>query len=188
MTAGEATDRAELLHLVAAYCHGIDRRDYPLVASLYHDDAVDDHTPYFTGSAADYVAWLPQMLAQWRMTSHRIVTSLLLIDGDQAEGEHAATAYHETLDGTRAFVANGRYVDRCSRRDGIWRFAHRSFILDWVEDRPIVAGDDFGSAGVAVGAAGANDPVYGRLPRFGADRARRDRIIPPPRPGDGNAG
>jgi hypothetical protein len=169
----EAADRAALAHLGAAYCHGIDRRDYALLRTLYHDGAVDDHAPYFTGPAADYVDWLPGMMANWRMTAHRIVTALYLIDGDAAEGELALTAYHETLDGTRVFIAHGRYIDRYARRDGIWRFAHRSFVLDWAEDRPIAVGDDFGSKGVGLGVAGADDPVYVRLPMLGADRAAR---------------
>jgi SnoaL-like domain len=41
----EAADREALRHLVTAYGHGIDRRDYGLLRTLYHDDAVDDHTP-----------------------------------------------------------------------------------------------------------------------------------------------
>ena len=40
----EVRDRMALQHLVTAYGHGIDRRDYGLLASLYHDDAVDDHS------------------------------------------------------------------------------------------------------------------------------------------------
>jgi hypothetical protein len=173
VTPQEAADRAAIAHLGAAYGHAVDRRDYALLRALYHDDATDDHTPFYCGSAAGYVEWLPGMLAAWRMTSHRIISTLLLVDGDRAEGELAATAYHETLDGTRAFVAHGRYADLYARRDGIWRFAHRSFILDWTETRAIEPGDDHGTAGVGTGSAGADDPVYARLPLFGAQRAAR---------------
>ena len=52
----ELTDRAALRHIVDAYGHGIDRRDYALLATLYHDDALDDHSPYFCGPARDYIA------------------------------------------------------------------------------------------------------------------------------------
>jgi len=162
----EAADREALRHLVAAYGHGIDRRDWDLVLSLYHDDGTDDHTPYYTGSAAGYVAWLPGMMAQWRATSHVMLGALYAFDGDRAEGEVVARAWHLTLDGTRQFIAWGRYADRYERRQGIWRFAHRSFILDHAEDLPAAAGDDFGSAGVDTGCAGADDPVYRRLSLF----------------------
>ena len=59
MTVDEVLDRMALQHLVMTYGHGIDRRDYALLKSLYHDDAVDDHSPYFVGPASDYVDWLP---------------------------------------------------------------------------------------------------------------------------------
>lgn len=163
----EAASREALRHLVAAYGHGIDRRDYGLVLSLYHEDATDDHTPYYSGSAKGYVEWLPSMMANWRATSHVMLSALYVIDGDRAEGEVVARAWHLTHDGTRQFVAWGRYADRYLCRDGIWRFAHRSFILDHAEDLPANAGDTFGSDGVATGRAGPDDPVYARLALFG---------------------
>jgi hypothetical protein len=169
----QACDRQALQHLAVAYSHAIDRRDYELLRSLYHDDAIDDHRPFYTGSADGYVAWLPSMMASWAATSHRIVSMLFLIDGEDAEGELAATAWHRTLDGTRDFVAHGRYVDRYSKRAGVWRFAHRAFILDWSEEHTVAAADDFGTDGVATGRSGGDDPVYSLLPMFGADRSRR---------------
>lgn len=169
----EAADRAALAHLVAAYGHGIDRRDYALLRTLYHPDAVDDHRPYYNGSASGYIDWLPSMLANWQATAHTALSALYLIDGDRAEGEIPARAWHLTLDGTRQFIAWGRYADRYERRDGVWRFAHRAFILDHVEDLPANSGSDFGSAGVDTAQPGAHDPVYVRLPLFAADRAGR---------------
>ena len=166
----EAATREALRHLVAAYGHGIDRRDYDLVLSLYHADAIDDHRPYFTGLAADYVAWLPSMLANWAATSHVALSQLTTINGNHAEGEVVARAWHLTADRTRQFVAWGRYADRYECRNGVWRFAHRAFILDHAEDLPANAGSDFGSAGVAVGSAGPDDPVYGLLRSFRASK------------------
>ncbi len=49
----EAADRAALRHLADAYCHAVDRRDYALLLSLYHEDAIDNHAPYFTGTAKE---------------------------------------------------------------------------------------------------------------------------------------
>ena len=162
----EAADRAALAHLVAAYGHGIDRRDYALLRSLYHPDAEDDHTPYYCGSAQGYIAWLPGMMAQWSTTSHAALSCLFVVDGDVAQGVIGARAWHLTLDRQRQFIAWGRYADHYERREGVWRFARRSFILDWAEERAAASGDDFGSKGVAVGRAGADDPVYGRLSMF----------------------
>ncbi|MFN3424532.1 MAG: nuclear transport factor 2 family protein [Novosphingobium meiothermophilum] len=167
---GEAATRAALRHLVDAYGHGVDRRDWALLRTLYHDDAVDDHTPYYCGPASGYVDWLPQMMAHWRATMHTAFSQLLVLDGDRAEGEVMARAWHLTLDGTRQFIAWGRYADHYERRGGVWRFARRSFILDHAEDLPASTGDDFGSNGVGRGDAGAGDPVYARLGLFAPGR------------------
>lgn len=170
--AQEVLDRAALQHLVTAYCHGIDRRDYALLRTLYHDDAIDDHTPYYCGPAEGYIDWLPTIMDTWKATSHSVGNMLFLIDGDRAEGEIGARAWHLTLDGTREFIAWGRYADRYERRDGVWRFLHRSFILDHAEDRAVAAGSDYGADGVGTGKAGPEDPVYERLPLLGKERAQ----------------
>jgi hypothetical protein len=169
----EAADRAALEHLAAAYCHAIDRRDYKLLRALYHDDAIDNHAPFYTGPVDGFVAWLPAMMAAWDATSHVIAGRLYLIDGDYAEGELAAKAYHRTLDGGREFIAHGRYVDRYERRLGIWKFSYRALVLDWTEDRAIEARADFGTTGAALGRAGPDDPCYEHLPRLREDRATR---------------
>lgn len=162
----EVVARESLRHLVAAYGHAIDRRDWALLRTLYHDDATDDHTPYYCGPVDGYIAWLPGMMANWRATMHTAMSTLFVIDGDHAQGEIAARAWHLTLDGSRQFVAWGRYADHYDRREGIWRFARRSFILDHAEDSPANSGDDFGSTGVATGCAGDDDPVHARLSWF----------------------
>ena len=166
VSAQEAADREALRHVVTAYGHAIDRRDYALLRTLYHEDAVDDHTPYYCGPADGYVDWLPGMMAGWKATMHTALSTLFAIAGDHAQGEIAARAWHLTADGARQFVAWGRYADHYARRDGVWRFARRSFILDFTEDLPAAPGGDFGSDGVGVGRAGADDPVHARLSLF----------------------
>jgi len=165
--AQELADREALRHLVAVYGHAVDRRDYDLLRTLYHDDGVDDHTPYYCGSASGFVDWLPGMMAAWQATIHTAQAMVFAIDGDHAQGAITARAWHLTADGTRQFIAWGRYADHYERRAGVWRFARRSFILDFIEDLPAPAGSDFGSAGVGTGRAGADDPVHARLSSFG---------------------
>jgi len=173
MTNEEMLDRVALQHLVSAYGHGIDRQDYALLRSLYHEDAIDDHSPYFCGPASDFIDWLPTMLATWSATSHAMVDTLFLLDGDRAEGIVTARAWHRTADGKRTFIAWGRYADRYEKREGIWRFVHRFFILDATEEHETAAEHGFGTEGVETGRAGADDPVYRRLPMFAADRPVR---------------
>lgn len=173
MSLDEGLDRIALQHLVSAYGHGIDRRDYGLLRTLYHDDATDDHSPYFCGPASDFIDWLPGMLGNWGATAHVMLSSLFLVDGDRAEGVVSARAWHLTVDGEREFIAWGRYADRYEKRDGVWRFAHRFFILDSTEERPANRLDSFATEGVETGKAGDADASCQRLPMFASDCARR---------------
>lgn len=124
-------DRIALLDLVMRYCRGCDRRDFALVRSLYHDDAIDDHGTMFSGGPDEFVAWLPQATEPWELTSHTITNSLFAIDGDYAEGEHHVRAWHRTLPpDRRELIVRGRYLDRYARRDGVWKFIHRTLVFD----------------------------------------------------------
>src|SRR3954469_886806 len=127
----EALAHLELQRLAWLYCHAVDRGDMTLLRSLYHDDAVDDHGEMFSGSADDYVSWLPRMLAGLDATRHTIDSMLFVVDDDRAQGELVNTAYHRT--GDREVVIGGRYLDTYARRGGTWRILHRSLVMDTFE-------------------------------------------------------
>lgn len=169
----ELTDRFALQHLLAAYCHGIDRRDYALLRSLYHDNATDDHRPYFEGTAQAYIDWLPSMLDTWQNTVHSIFNALFIIDGEYAEGESQSRAWHRTLDGKMDFIAWGRYLDRFEKREGVWRFMHRSLVLDYSEELAVKSNEADALQGIAMARPGADDPVYQQLGLFEKDRSTR---------------
>ena len=170
MSLQEAADIVALQQLAWTYCHGIDRRDFALVRSLYHDDAIDDHGPMYNGGPDGFVAILPTLMKGWSITAHIIHNTVYVIDGDKAEGELVVTAYHQTLDRKREVIGHGRYIDQYRKRDGVWRFIHRSLVLDWMDDREIPSRPKGIDDGVAVGVASAADPVYERLPMFAASR------------------
>lgn len=131
-------DRVALHDLVMRYCRGCDRRDFALVRSLYHDDAIDDHGSMFTGGPDAFVAWLPEATAPWDLTRHSISNSLFVIDGDRAEGEHYVEAWHRTHGpDARLVVVLGRYLDRYERRDGVWKFSYRSLVFDHGSIQPV---------------------------------------------------
>lgn len=126
-------DRAEIADVVARYCRGVDRRDFALVRSCYHDGAVDHHTG-FTGPVEEYIEWIRRGLAQFAMTQHLVGQQLIELYGDVARCETYGMASHwsgpdagEPADVTTGF----RYVDRMERRDGRWAIAERYAIRDW---------------------------------------------------------
>ncbi len=136
-TVQQLIDKQQLLELSLEYCRAIDRRDFVRLRSLYHDDAIDDHGGMFRGSADEYVAWVPQMLAMFEATVHSLTNTLYVIEGDHAQGELYTTAYHRTpAPEGREIVIGGRYLDRYERRRGTWKYAHRSLAMDWCRVNP----------------------------------------------------
>lgn len=162
MTVEELLDRAALNDLVLRYCRGVDRGDWALVRSCYWDDATDYHGTLFEGSPDAYVAWLPGAMEWLESSVHRITNSLFAIDGDRAEGEHYAIAYHRTKPPERReIVIGGRYLDRYAKRGGVWKFSERRLTFDHGEIRPVdeAAWPEL-SAQSPLGTRDRNDPSW----------------------------
>ncbi len=155
-------DKAALHELVLKYCRGCDRRDFALVRALYHDDAIDDHGNMFSGTADEFVAWLPGMMRGFEATVHSISNALFVVDGDKAEGEIYTHAYHRTHPpDAQEIIIGGRYLDRYERRNGEWKFIHRSLACDWCDVRGVntKAYEQF-AAGAPSGRTDKDDPSY----------------------------
>ena len=159
----ELFDREAIRELLFLYCRAVDRRDFALLATLCHDEAIDDHTPYFCGPARDFLAALPGIMAANRITSHQITNTLIALDGDRAEGEIHTLAYHlmDTDAGPVDILVGGRYLDRYVRHGGRWLFMYRKIVLDWSAREPSRFDLDAArAAGAVLGASGADDPSY----------------------------
>ncbi|MCR2799353.1 nuclear transport factor 2 family protein [Microbacterium sp. zg-Y818] len=137
-------DRARITDVIARYCRGVDRRDFALVRSCYHDDAIDHHTG-FTGPVDEYIEWIRVGLRRFPMTQHLIGQQLIELHGDVARCETYGMASHWSDGGDAApadLVTGFRYVDRMERRAGRWAIAERYAIRDWTRvdgvlvDRP----------------------------------------------------
>lgn len=168
----ELADLDCLERLVSTYSRAIDRRDFALLRSLYHDDAVEAHGEMFSGSPDGYVDFVRAALANYSATAHYVVNTLFELDGDRAEGETYKINYHRTPGpDAREVITGSRSLDRFARRDGEWRFSGRSVVLDWARTQPADAAayDDF-AAGSPHGAAGVADLSYAVLPLFGRRR------------------
>jgi len=159
-------DKHELRELGLMYCRGIDRQDFALVRTLYHDDAIDDHGDMFKGNPDEYVAWLPSIMAMWDATVHSISNAVYEVDGDKANGELYVVAYHRThAPDAKEIIVGGRYLDRYEKRDGRWKFSHRSLAMDWCNVQNVNE-DDYTTfaAGAVRGRHDAGDASYAELP------------------------
>ena len=82
-----------------------------------------------------------------------------MLYGDVGFGEVYFIAFHrlEVDSEDRDLFVAGRYVDRYERRDGVWKIAFRSELVDWSRNDP--ASDSFlkASPESLLGARGAAD-------------------------------
>ncbi|KJS05066.1 MAG: hypothetical protein VR73_13190 [Gammaproteobacteria bacterium BRH_c0] len=162
-------DKQALHELVMTYCRAIDRRDYALLLSVYHDDAVEDRGAIFSGSASEFVTWVQKDAGNYVATVHRMSNTLFVVRGDKAEGEIYAEAYHRTSGDTPMEVtAGGRYLDRYEKRNGRWGIVYRTATMDRCEMHPVdqEAYRAF-VAGSISGAPGADDLSYKALSWLG---------------------
>jgi 3-phenylpropionate/cinnamic acid dioxygenase small subunit len=136
--------KQEITELLYRYCRGIDRLDWDLVRTCYHDDAFDDHG-LVRGGVDEFVAFFTEMLTPMIATTHMLGNILITLDGDIAGCESQILAWHripaDDENPVRDLTAQGRYVDRIERRDGEWRIAHRTVVFDWTRIEP--AGEEF---------------------------------------------
>ena len=166
-------DKQALHELVLRYCRACDRRDFVQLRTLYHDDAVDDHGEMFRGSADEYLAWLPGVMAGFEATVHSVSNALFIVNGDAAQGEIYTVAYHRTHPPQpQDVVIGGRYLDHYERRGGQWKFKHRALALDWCRVMPVDAAayQQF-AAGAPPGRTDHEDPSYA-LSYFSRGRGR----------------
>jgi hypothetical protein len=159
----ELLARQAITDLVLLYSRAIDRRDFDLLATLYAPDSLDDHGALFSGTGAEYVAWVPSILERMVVTSHQVLNHLVVVDDDYAEGEVYIQAYHLTHNsaGDRVkIIGGGRYLDKYCCNAGQWQFQQRKIVADYelrldaLEDEALMAGTNAGGHGEYDPAAG----------------------------------
>jgi hypothetical protein len=128
--------KQEIRELHYKYCRAVDRADSELMRTIFHDDAVIHHQPWFDGPARDYVEMAirnsrGQMAGSW---SHMATNELTTVEGERASSEW----YLFQIDrisgkaGDRDLILCGRFLERLTRRDGVWRVSERALVRDVV--------------------------------------------------------
>lgn len=133
-------DREEIKEVIYRWCRGVDRLDWDLVRSCYHDGAVEDHG-VFNGSAEEFIAFGREFIVRWPHTMHAVMNVLVDFEADDAAvAESYGVGFHRGPDdsGAEADVVVGfRYVDRFERRGGAWKIAHRRMVFEWTRQDPV---------------------------------------------------
>ncbi|MCR8898606.1 nuclear transport factor 2 family protein [Gordonia sp. GONU] len=153
-------DRQQIIEVLHRYARAIDRCDAELLKTVYHQDATDAHGT-FDGNAHEFADFMvPRIKAQTTYSVHHVTNELVTIDGDRAYSESLLFGYHRipggwdsvskffdeeyaekaraegTLNGEHEYVTGGRYLDKLTKRDGIWRIWRRQITVEWNQCRP----------------------------------------------------
>jgi len=156
--------KQQIADLTMAYCRGVDRADEALLKTVFHDDSTIV-SGAFNGSGQSFATEICKIVrAVFDQTFHSIANQWIEVTGDGAIGETyvIAVATMTEDDGSKAeILTGGRYVDRFARRDGAWRIAERTFVMDWNVKQPSSRAIGEGMyAQLPSGSFGPDDPVY----------------------------
>jgi ketosteroid isomerase-like protein len=158
-------DESEIRALLARYARAIDRMDWELLRSVYHDDAVDVHAGR-EWPAGEFAQWLQGRLGNYVSTKHFLGNQLIEVDGDTAWAETYCLALHRNaaVGDEPAFdrLVSVRYCDRLERRGGEWRIAHRIVAYEPGRIDPVGAEPELTPTHVR-GSRDRDDPAYRRL-------------------------
>jgi hypothetical protein len=142
-----------------AHARAADRADAALMASLYHEDSTviagvaNGSGPQFAAGVTDFIS------KNLERSFHSVANEWFLIDGDNAIGESYVIAM--VTAGGKDSMTGGRYADAYQRRNGVWKFKSRTFVMDWSTSHPTThATDGMYGALKTQGRYGKDDPVY----------------------------
>ncbi len=170
----ELEARTEIADTLNRFARAVDRQDWALARTLYHDGAFDDHG-FFKGAPDPFLAHITKMHAQQDHSMH--FNTNVMIEFTAADRAFVET-YVLVLQRFRAGAANvpagsaglrvmasARYLDRFARRNGEWRVDHRTLVFGDMQaeamKEPMKFPPEF-----TVQVHGTGDPLY-TLPRTG---------------------
>lgn len=127
------------------YCRAVDRFDVPLWRGVWHDDGTLDYGDVQErGRAADMAEHMTLDHYPWASHSHQSTMTRIIVQDDAAVSETYSTnlLFGRLTEDGRLVDSHyrGRYQDRWSRRDGVWRIDHRRSISDLGWDQETVDG------------------------------------------------
>lgn len=123
-------ERQDIVDCLTRFSRGIDRFDRELFLSAFHTDAVIAAGPY-VGGPADLYDWASALHEQGQVaTHHNLLNISCEIDGDASHTETYYLFVGRNRDHSN-WMAGGRYIDRLEKRDGAWRIALRTTVVEW---------------------------------------------------------
>jgi hypothetical protein len=157
-------DRQDILDCMTRFCRGMDRFDRELYLSAFHGDA-EMAAGSYVGNVQGCYDWAqPMHQAGQIATHHNILNHSVDIDGDTAHSETYYLFVGRNRDDSN-WIAGGRYIDRLERRNGEWKIALRTNVIEWSGIAPTMPLPFADVADIHVNGAssrGQDDPSYQR--------------------------
>lgn len=150
-------DRASIIECIHAYARGVDRRNWDLVRSTYHNDAHDEHGAY-TGGVDGFIDYLQSRHGDIEHSMHFVGQVVIeFVDDDAAVVETymvVSQRLRAGYAGTRApaglqlgpndaleTVGFGRLADYFTKRNGQWRVQRRKLVPEVSRNTVAAAAD-----------------------------------------------
>lgn len=168
----ELEARTEIEDALKRFARAVDRQDWKLARTLYHDGAFDDHG-FFKGPPDEFLAHITKthvhqdhsmhfntnVLIEFTAADKAFVETYVLVLQRFRPGDAKVPAGSAGL----RVLASARYLDRFERRNGEWRVAHRTLVFGDMQPEPMKEPIKFPPE-FTVQAHGMDDPLY-KLPR-----------------------
>ncbi len=132
-----ALAKQDIHELIMAQARATDRGDEALLRSVWHPGATID-VGVFAGSADEFCGMIIGATADRQGMSHSVANEWIDVKGDIAVAESYVIAFTRVPAeaGFTDDLTGGRYIDRFERRDGVWKYTHRTFVMDWTMSSP----------------------------------------------------
>lgn len=131
-------DEAAIRRLLVRYARGVDRRDFELAGTCFAPDAFASYPGSWEGTGREQIVEFLHIAKQYESTMHFIGNQTVEINGDKANAETYAIAYHRRAGGAQDFTIGVRYLDDFERRDGEWLITKHLPVRDWVREDAVV--------------------------------------------------
>lgn len=126
--------REEIRQQLTRYGRGQEWLDATLLQEVFWDDAAIDFG-FFEGVFKDYLPVLMEIERGPETTFHMLGAEQIELDSDEAHVECYGIA--GSRGGGKTNVFGGRYITRFERRNGEWRMAACTYVLDWHLDQDV---------------------------------------------------
>lgn len=153
----ELEARTAIEDCLKRFARAVDRQDWALARTLYHEGAFDDHG-FFKGPPDTLLAHVATLHAHQDHSMHFNTNVLIEFQAKDRAFVETYVLVLQRFPGLRN-LASARYLDRFEKRNGEWRVAHRTVVFGDLAAEPVKEAPGFPPE-YTVQKHGMDDPLY----------------------------